>query len=147
MMFVSSKEIINYILQQGITSSDIRILNILESIMIQDSKFYISPTIISNWGNEKLKMIIEDFFFCTERKFLQEYDISGLSLRNALLNDKPDIVKEHELKKMNSLPQRKLFQERYQNYQYMTLKDRHSKLRYTGNKERKNYPIGPFEVI
>lgn len=65
MMFVSSKEIINYILQQGITSSDIRILNILESIMIQDSKFYISPTIISNWGNEKLKMIIEDFFFCT----------------------------------------------------------------------------------
>lgn len=148
MMFVSSKEIINYILQQGITSSDIRILNILESIMIQDSKFYISPTIISNWGNEKLKMIIEDFFFCTERKFLQEYDISIFDqLRNALLNDKPDIVKEHELKKMNSLPQRKLFQERYQNYQYMTLKDRHSKLRYTGNKERKNYPIGPFEVI
>lgn len=143
---ISSPEVIK--LLHSHLNSDINILNTIESIMIQDSQFYLPPAIIEKWSPDKLQCIVNDFFFITERQFLEEYDVSIFDeLRQNIITIMRDDIKTHELRKINVLPERKSFEERFLIYRNATIKDRQDKLRFTGNKDGKNYPIGPFEVI
>ena len=115
--------------------------------MMQDSQFYLKPEIIERWNKEKKKIVIDDFFFVTERKFLQEYDVSIFdNLRKKLIENEPLSIKEHELKKINLLPERPSFQARYNIYGNKLIKDRQDKIRFTGNKDGKNYPIGALII-
>lgn len=142
---ISSPEIITMI--HSHLYSEIQILNTIESILMQDSQFYLNPKIIENWSTEKKRMIVDDFFFVTERKFLQEYDISIFDdLRKKFIANETQSIKEHELKKIDSLPERSSFQERYIIYGNKTIKDRQDKIRFTGNKDGKNYPIGALII-
>ena len=127
--------------------SEIQILNTIESIMIHDSQFYLSPNIVENWSSEKKRKIIDDFFFITERKFLQEYDISIFdNLRSKIIEKECDEIKKHELRKIDVLPERMNFKERFKMYEYKSIKDRQDKVRFTGNEDGKNYPIGSLIV-
>lgn len=127
--------------------SKIQILNTIESIMMQDSQFYLKPEIIENWNEKKKKIVIDDFFFVTERKFLQKYDVSIFDdLRKELIKNEDQAIKEHELQKINLLPERPSFQARYIIYRNKTIKDRQDKIRFTGNKDGKNYPIGALII-
>ena len=128
-------------------NSKIQILNTIESVMMQDSQFYLKPEIIEKWNREKKKVVIDDFFFVTERKFLQEYDISIFdNLRKELIENETQSIQEHELQKINLLPKRPSFQDRYIIYRNKTIKDRQDKIRFTGNKDGKNYPIGALII-
>ncbi len=148
LMVISSPQVINMIFTQKNIGSSIAILNMIESILMQDSYFYISPSIYNNWSNEKKQIILEDFFFCTERKFLQEYDISIFdSVREAIIENEAIDVKKHELLKIKMLPSRKSFSERFSVFCNMTLKDRQDKIRFTGNEQGNNYPIGPLIIL
>lgn len=57
-------------------TSDIKILNFIESVLMSDAEFYISPSIVNAWSTEKKKTIEMDFYFFNERRFLDEYDLS-----------------------------------------------------------------------
>ncbi len=145
LLAISSVEVIR--LLHSHLYSKIQILNTIESIMMQDSQFYLKPEIIENWNQEKKKIVIDDFFFITERKFLQEYDVSIFDdLRKKLIENESISIKEHELQKINLLPERPRFQDRYIIYRNKTIKDRQDKIRFTGNKDGKNYPIGALIV-
>lgn len=127
--------------------SEIQILNTIESIMMHDSQFYLPPYIVENWLYEKKRTIIDDFFFFTERKFLQEYEISIFDdLRKKIIEKESEKIKKHELRKMKVLPKRLDFKERFKIYEYKTIKDRQDKIRFTGNEDGKNYPIGALIV-
>lgn len=49
-------------------------------------------------------------------------------------------------KKSTLLPKRPSFQDRYIIYRNKTIKDRQDKIRFTGNKDGKNYPIGALII-
>ena len=145
LLAISSVEVIK--LLHSHLYSKIQILNTIESVMMQDSQFYLKPEIIESWNKEKKKIVIDDFFFVTERKFLQEYDVSIFdNLRKKLIENEPLSIKEHELKKINLLPERPSFQARYNIYGNKSIKDRQDKIRFTGNKDGKNYPIGALII-
>jgi len=142
---ISSPEIIKEI--HNHLNSKIQTLNLIESIMMQDSQFYLPPKIVENWPLERKETIINDFFFITERYFLQEYDISIFDeLRINIISNMENSIKTHELRKIKELPSRKEFAERFLIYRNTTIKDRQDKLRFTGNKDGNNYPIGALVI-
>lgn len=145
LLAISSNDVIKML--HSHLNSKIQILNTIESVMMQDSQFYLKPEIIEKWNREKKKIVIDDFFFVTERKFLQEYDISIFdNLRKELIENETQSIQEHELQKINLLPKRPSFQDRYIIYRNKTIKDRQDKIRFTGNKDGKNYPIGALII-
>lgn len=125
-----------------ICAEEIDLLNWIESILMMDSEFFMNPKIIGNWSNEK-KIIIEcDYYFFPERRFLDEYDISIFDdIRRALCEQLFDSQKEHELNKIANLPVRKTFKERDSYLSYCNIRDRHRKIKFTGNEYQRCYPI------
>lgn len=82
-------------------SKEISLLNFLESIFILDSEFYLPPSIVDNWSDNKRKKIIEDYFFVTERKPFEEYNISIFdSIREKVIQniDDKEIVEKEKSK-------------------------------------------------
>ena len=68
------------------------------------------------------------------------------NLRKELIENETQSIQEHELQKINLLPKRPSFQDRYIIYRNKTIKDRQDKIRFTGNKDGKNYPIGALII-
>ena len=63
-----------------------------------------------------------------------------------MIKNETQSIQEHELQKINLLPKRPSFQDRYIIYRNKTIKDRQDKIRFTGNKDGKNYPIGALII-
>lgn len=112
-------------------TTEIGILNCIESVLMSDSDFYIKPSIYQSWSSQKKKQIEEDYYFFHERSFLEEYDISLFDdIRRDICNNLEDEKKEHELKKINSLPLRQSFEYRNVGMINKTIAVRHSKIAY-----------------
>lgn len=108
---ISHPDDLQYLLTQ--VETDIDSLCFIESSMMFDSDCYISPSIISSWKDEKIKAIEDDYRFFLERKFGENYDISIFDqLRIKICNDLNQERCDLELRKINELPRRKIFNER-----------------------------------
>ena len=126
---ISLPEIIDKIFTQKHLGSDIRILNLIESFLIYNSRFYLNPDVIKDWNGQKLETVINDYFFFAERTFLQEYDISIFdNLRKEFIINESSSVQEHELQKIRIVPKRDLFSKRFENWGIISLKDKYKKI-------------------
>lgn len=87
--------------------SELEMLNFIESLIMTDSEFYISPNEFNTWSEEKVDIISKDLYFFNERKFLQEYDVSIFDeIRKSILNNQPVEIQNHENNKINTKPKR-----------------------------------------
>lgn len=97
----------------GHVGSDIDSLCFIESVMMLDGDWYIKPSIVQSWSPEKLKAIEDDYYFFTERKFIDSYDISIFDqIRQSLCKSLSNERRVAELKKINNFPNRKCFAKR-----------------------------------
>lgn len=87
--------------------SELKLLNFIESLIMTDSEFYLSPSEFNTWNKEKIDMISKDLYFFNERKFLQEYDVSIFNdIRKSILNNQSIEIQNHENNKINNKPHR-----------------------------------------
>ena len=98
---------------QSYFSSDLRIIEYIESIMSTCDDWYIKPSIIENMPEDKKKVFCEDCMFYNERKLFDEYDVS-------IFDDlKKKVVLEREneqlSKKISYIPQRTDYEVRLYN--------------------------------
>ena len=117
----------------------------IESTLISNAEFFISPTVFSNWGDKKTKIIEEDYYFSIhERKnHLEEYDLSIFDdIRTSLCKTLSEEVRNHEIKKIDYLPNRPSIEERHHKMAWASIKERHQKLEFTGNLSGKCLPTG-----
>jgi len=122
--------------------SEIRTLNLIESILMQDSDFYLTPSVFDGWDEEKKEVIINDFYFYNERKFLEEYELSIFDdVREKLCFNLSEEKRVHELKKIYSKPQRDPIEVRNNRLWSFTNKGRQAKILLTGNTTGACYPI------
>lgn len=127
--------------------TEIDLLNFLESVLIQDSIFYLHPNVIRKWAKQKHDTITNDFFFFHERKFLQEYDISIFDdIRIVLIENESDQIKKKEMDKMEYLPIRKEFCKRNNEMTRFIIKQRQDKIRHLGYVPKNSYPIGSLII-
>jgi hypothetical protein len=129
-------------------NSQIMVLNFIESILMQDSDFYLNPLIVDKWNKNKHSCIENDFYFFNERTFLEEYELSIFDdLRGVLCLELPEKERVHELRKIYETPSRDSIEARNRVQMLNTIKDRHKKLLHTGNKTGASYPIGSIKII
>ena len=129
-------------------NSEINLLNFIESILMQDSDFYLSPNVVENWSTEKLDAITNDFYFFNERVFLEEYDLSIFDeIRKNICLTLSENERVAELKKIYAIPSRETIEVRHNLQMLGTIKDRHRKLLHTGNISNTCYPIGSLRIL
>ncbi|HAS6444354.1 TPA: hypothetical protein GRR81_25190 [Vibrio parahaemolyticus] len=88
-------------------------LNFIESIMMNDGDWFISPSVVTSWSDVKKELIEQDYRFINERRLFDEYDISLFDeVRRVLCQSLDSECRDHELKKINSLPTRQDFEAR-----------------------------------
>ncbi|WP_133179931.1 hypothetical protein [Shewanella decolorationis] len=88
-------------------STDIKTLNFIESSMMMDGEWWISPRVFDSWSNERKQVLQEDFRYFTERSFLEDYDMSIFdSVRLQLCESLNKDQKEEEIKKIDTIPSR-----------------------------------------
>ncbi len=130
-----------------ISKGDIGILRLIESIMMADSDFYLAPSIYDKWSTEKKQSISDDFYFCNERKFLDEYDISIFDgIRVQILDHLSGPEKDAELQKLKRLPSRHSYVERDRQMTNYNIQQRLRKLKFTGNQTGRCYPASELEI-
>lgn len=88
--------------------SDIDVLNFIESTMMLDSQWWINPSVVNIWSEDKLNFIEQDYWFFHERNLWDDYDVSIFDeVRRELCINAPEEIKLKELEKINNLPIRK----------------------------------------
>lgn len=81
-------------------NSEVKILNFIESMLMSNSEFYLDKKAVKNWSDEKLHKITSDYYFYSDRKFLDEYDISIFDdIRKTICQSLPEEERIIELKK------------------------------------------------
>lgn len=81
--------------------TDISTLNFLESIMINDSDFYLSPSEFDSWSEEKKQFILDEYYSFDDTNLLKKHDFSVFDkVRESITSDKG------ELEKIEKLPKR-----------------------------------------
>lgn len=129
------KEIKETICKQLINEIDV--LNLLESIFVFDSMFFIKTSEYDSWSEQKKEVIADDYYFCNERPPLEPYDISIFDkIRKKICN--ADLYK-NELKKIGHIPNRQSFKERNsrQSFDFIALSAKKSEI--SGNPSGKNF--------
>lgn len=86
---------------------DIDVLNFIEYCMMQDSQWWLAPSVVKSWSKEKLNFIESDYWNFHERKPWNNYDVSIFDeVRSDLCKHLPENLKLKELAKINHLPTR-----------------------------------------
>lgn len=130
--YLSSKDINNICEKEKDALNKIRILNLVESIFISDSNFYLNPEYFKMWSKKKVKILEQDFYFFQERKFLEEYEVSIFDdIREEICKELPDDMKKHEMKKIGYIPHRPSIEDRIINMRILTDLNRMKKNVYT----------------
>jgi len=89
------------------------VLNFVESIIVSNDGWYMQPSIINSMNEEKRNIFMEDCMFQNERKFYEVYDLSIFDdLRKKICLE---LNKTDELKKINFIPKREKYEDRYIN--------------------------------
>lgn len=114
-LIIFSSQILNTIApmwKKGILS-DIAMLNMIESNMMNSEKWYINPEVVDKMNNQKRNIIEEDMFCIIERTLFQEYDISIFDeLRFELIKYCDEETRVKELSKIYNLPERMNIEQR-----------------------------------
>ena len=89
------------------------VLNFVESIVVSNDGWYMQPSIINSMKEEKRNIFMKDCMFQNERKFYEAYDLSIFDdLRKDICLE---LNKTDELEKINFIPKREEYQDRYIN--------------------------------
>lgn len=81
--------------------TDISTLNFLESIMINDSDFYLSPSEFNSWSEEKKQFILDEYYSFDDTNLFKKNDFSVFDkVRLSITSDKD------ELEKIEKFPKR-----------------------------------------
>lgn len=114
----------------NLLNSNISVLNLIESLIINDSEFYITPSIINSFDKNKRDTIEKDFYFsCYEGNFLKEYDISIFDdIRKKLCCELSEKEIVHELKKIYNTPVRDSTKDRNHKMRLQAIKNRYEKI-------------------
>lgn len=87
--------------------STIDVLCLVESLLMADSEWFLSPDVFDNWSAEKKNFLEMDYRYCNERKFLELYDVSIFDdIRKSLLTSLPEERRNIEIKKLTEIPER-----------------------------------------
>lgn len=122
LIIISHNDDVNHILSK--LSNDIKTLNFIESIMMLDSEWWLSPKIVCGWSNQKKEFIEKDYRYFTERAFLEEYDVSIFdSTRFQLCKKLDKKLQEQELNKISYLPNRSSCENREKTLQVKIIDD------------------------
>ncbi|ABR33804.1 hypothetical protein [Clostridium beijerinckii] len=89
------------------TESDIRTLNLVETIMMMSEFWFIKPSVINSMSKERQEIIKNDIWFASERKHFEPYDMSIFDeVRKKLISECDDRTISMELDKINNIPYR-----------------------------------------
>lgn len=92
----------------GKIQTPISTLNFIESCMICDGHWWLSPRVVRKWSTQKQQLIEDDYWNFHELAFGNDYDISIFDeIRERLCRDLPSEQKANELAKIDNLPVRK----------------------------------------
>jgi hypothetical protein len=92
-----------------------------------NGKWWLSPSVIKNWSDEKVKFIEYDFWCYHERQPFEPYDVSLFDdLRLEFCKDLPSNRQDIELRKINAFPEREPIEERKIRFRDLWLKFRRS---------------------
>lgn len=129
-------------------NSDLNVLNFIESMLILDSDFNLDRKVVDGWSEEKLEVIINDYYFFDEFSFLDKYDVSIFDdIRKKLCLTISERDRITELRKIYDIPNRDSIEKRINKQMLGSIKERHKKLLHTGNKNNKCYSIGSLRVL
>ncbi|WP_379138666.1 hypothetical protein [Paenibacillus sp. sgz500958] len=103
----------------SVINDDIYILNLIERFIVMTDEWWIKPSVYNNLSEERKKILIEDLYcFGEGLDIFGSYDMSIFDeLRLQLIDGLAEHRKLHELKKINELPVREIFEERQKKIQ------------------------------
>jgi hypothetical protein len=88
-------------------ATPINTLCFIESVMMADTEWYLSPKVFNNWSSEKKSHTTKDYQYFKERRFLTHYDVSLFDeLRNKLIKQLSIDRQLYEVQKTQELPAR-----------------------------------------
>jgi hypothetical protein len=105
--------------------TDVSTLEFIETTMMQDGQWWLSPAVVDGWSPQKRALVENDYWAFYERKFLETYDISIFDeVRRRLCENLPENIQKKQLSKIDNLPTRVDLSLRRRKFYKKNLEDR-----------------------